>query len=66
MTLVEDTPQARDGPLQIDTRLKYDFSGSTPILIVPQPTDDPNDPLVCNFPLSHIGEIGSEMMILGV
>ena len=29
--------------------LKYDTSGSEPIVLVPQPTDDPNDPL--NWPL---------------
>lgn len=31
----------------IDSNLKYDRSGSVPILLVPQPSDDPNDPLVC-------------------
>ncbi|KLJ12393.1 hypothetical protein EMPG_12574, partial [Blastomyces silverae] len=25
--------------------LKYDTSGPTPIILVPQPSDDPNDPL---------------------
>ncbi|EGE77175.2 MFS transporter [Blastomyces dermatitidis ATCC 18188] len=29
--------------------LKYDTSGPTPIILVPQPSDDPNDPL--NWPL---------------
>ncbi|KAI9818152.1 MAG: hypothetical protein M1827_000777 [Pycnora praestabilis] len=33
----------------IDSRLKYDTSGSVPIILVPQPSDDPNDPL--NWPL---------------
>ncbi|KAE8349079.1 putative MFS transporter [Aspergillus coremiiformis] len=33
----------------IDSSLKYDRSGTTPILLVPQPSDDPNDPL--NWPL---------------
>lgn len=28
--------------------LKYDRSGPVPIILVPQPSDDPNDPLVCN------------------
>ncbi|KAL4808548.1 major facilitator superfamily domain-containing protein [Aspergillus unguis] len=32
-----------------DSNLKYDRSGSEPILLVPQPSDDPNDPL--NWPL---------------
>ncbi|KAL4750795.1 hypothetical protein BDW72DRAFT_175327 [Aspergillus terricola var. indicus] len=31
------------------SELKYDRSGSEPILLVPQPSDDPNDPL--NWPL---------------
>lgn len=26
--------------------LKYDHSGKQPIILVPQPSDDPNDPLV--------------------
>ena len=30
----------------IDSRLKYDRSGPVPIILVPQPSDDPNDPLV--------------------
>lgn len=29
--------------------LKYDHTGSTPVVLVPQPSDDPNDPL--NWPL---------------
>ena len=29
-----------------DSRLKYDTSGRVPIILVPQPSDDPNDPLV--------------------
>ncbi|KAL9125824.1 MAG: hypothetical protein Q9217_005032 [Psora testacea] len=28
-----------------DSRLKYDRSGPVPIILVPQPSDDPNDPL---------------------
>ncbi len=31
-----------------DTGLKYDPTGT--ILLVPQPSDDPNDPLVCPIP----------------
>ena len=34
---------------EIDARLKYDRSGAVPIILVPQPSDDPNDPL--NWPL---------------
>ncbi|KAF7156855.1 hypothetical protein CNMCM5623_000700 [Aspergillus felis] len=33
----------------VDSHLKYDRSGDVPILLVPQPSDDPNDPL--NWPL---------------
>ncbi|KAI9848685.1 MAG: hypothetical protein M1837_006772 [Sclerophora amabilis] len=32
-----------------NTRLKYDKNGTVPIILVPQPSDDPNDPL--NWPL---------------
>ncbi|KAI9670358.1 MAG: hypothetical protein M1817_004401 [Caeruleum heppii] len=32
-----------------DSRLKYDTTGPVPIILVPQPSDDPNDPL--NWPL---------------
>ncbi|KAL2046004.1 hypothetical protein N7G274_001451 [Stereocaulon virgatum] len=34
---------------ELDCRLKYDRSGAVPIIFVPQPSDDPNDPL--NWPL---------------
>lgn len=33
-------------PEEIDANLKYDRSGPVPIILVPQPSDDPNDPLV--------------------
>jgi hypothetical protein len=33
-------------PTFLDSGLKYDRSGDVPILLVPQPSDDPNDPLV--------------------
>lgn len=29
-----------------DAKLKYDRRGAIPIILVPQPSDDPNDPLV--------------------
>ncbi|KAK2768863.1 hypothetical protein FQN54_000723 [Arachnomyces sp. PD_36] len=35
--------------IQTDSHLKYDRSGPVPIILVPQPSDDPNDPL--NWPL---------------
>ena len=31
---------------ELDSRVKYDRSGPVPIILVPQPSDDPNDPLV--------------------
>ncbi|KAK4698040.1 hypothetical protein P7C71_g108, partial [Lecanoromycetidae sp. Uapishka_2] len=34
---------------ELDSRLKYDRTGAVPIILVPQPSDDPNDPL--NWPL---------------
>jgi len=30
---------------ELDPRLKYDTSGKKPIVLIPQPSDDPNDPL---------------------
>ncbi|KAL2857746.1 major facilitator superfamily domain-containing protein [Aspergillus pseudoustus] len=41
--------RADDQPPTYRSHLKYDRSGSVPILLVPQPSDDPNDPL--NWPL---------------
>lgn len=32
---------------QLDPRLKYDLSGKKPIVLIPQPSDHPDDPLVC-------------------
>lgn len=34
---------------QLDSRLKYDRTGPVPIILVPQPSDDPNDPLVTDI-----------------
>lgn len=39
---------AQEGQLEL-RRLKYDRSGPVPVILVPQPSDDPNDPL--NWPL---------------
>lgn len=36
----------------LDPNLKYDTTGSTPIVLIPQPSDDPNDPLVGPMPSS--------------
>ncbi|EOD47567.1 putative mfs transporter protein [Neofusicoccum parvum UCRNP2] len=46
--LLDEDAQRRDS-LPQDPSLKYDRSGPHPILLVPQPSDDPNDPL--NWPL---------------
>ena len=54
VVLVKDASQTQDGPIQIDTRLKYDLSGPNPVLHVPQPSDDPNDPLVSDTLLVQI------------
>ncbi|OJJ47455.1 hypothetical protein ASPZODRAFT_141049 [Penicilliopsis zonata CBS 506.65] len=43
--LDQDTPETPHDA----ARLKYDRSGPIPIILVPQPSDDPNDPL--NWPL---------------
>ncbi|KAL9024865.1 MAG: hypothetical protein Q9196_006204 [Gyalolechia fulgens] len=46
--VLDDT--SRPTPFQgTDARLKYDTRGAIPIILVPQPSDDPNDPL--NWPL---------------
>ncbi|TGZ79326.1 MFS general substrate transporter [Ascodesmis nigricans] len=42
----EATPTPAD---EMDPRLKYDTRGPKPILLIPQPSDDPNDPL--NWPM---------------
>ena len=42
---MDEDAQRRDS-LPLDPNLKYDRSGPHPILLVPQPSDDPNDPLV--------------------
>ncbi|KAL3489177.1 major facilitator superfamily domain-containing protein [Aspergillus germanicus] len=44
-----ENERADDQPPTYHSHLKYDRSGSVPILLVPQPSDDPNDPL--NWPL---------------
>ncbi|KAL5363786.1 major facilitator superfamily domain-containing protein [Aspergillus floccosus] len=46
--LLEKERSSTEQPI-LDTTLKYDRSGPVPILLVPQPSDDPNDPL--NWPL---------------
>ncbi|KAK7630675.1 putative MFS transporter [Phyllosticta citricarpa] len=46
--LLEDEKQNQQTNL-LDPNLKYDRSGPVPVILVPQPSDDPNDPL--NWPL---------------
>ncbi|KAK7727758.1 hypothetical protein SLS57_002801 [Botryosphaeria dothidea] len=46
---MDEDAQRRNSLSQLDPNLKYDRSGPHPILLVPQPSDDPNDPL--NWPL---------------
>ncbi|KAL2864587.1 putative MFS transporter [Aspergillus lucknowensis] len=44
-----ESERSNDPTSTSHSNLKYDRSGSVPILLVPQPSDDPNDPL--NWPL---------------
>ncbi|KAH6675582.1 MFS transporter-like protein [Halenospora varia] len=44
-----DDPERPQAATSTTTRLKCDTSGPVPIILVPQPSDDPNDPL--NWPL---------------
>ncbi|KAL8642708.1 MAG: hypothetical protein Q9228_000638 [Teloschistes exilis] len=48
-SFVLDDPSRASTPSDHDTTLKYDRRGAVPIILVPQPSDDPNDPL--NWPL---------------
>ncbi|KAK2748265.1 hypothetical protein FQN57_000923 [Myotisia sp. PD_48] len=48
-TYVLDSATSIETAVPENTRLKYDRSGPVPIILVPQPSDDPNDPL--NWPL---------------
>ncbi|KAI5289593.1 hypothetical protein KEM52_000730 [Ascosphaera acerosa] len=41
-----DILQQQEQRHQVHAHLKYDTSGPEPILLVPQPSDDPNDPLL--------------------
>ena len=44
--MLDDEKRKAADHLTIDPNLKYDTRGKTPIILVPQPSDDPNDPLV--------------------
>ena len=45
---VNENPELQPQPDQRPW-LKYDRSGPVPILLIPQPSDDPYDPLVCSL-----------------
>lgn len=45
-TYILDDDTASSDPATTNPNLKYDRSGPVPIILVPQPSDDPNDPLV--------------------
>ncbi|EGD96752.1 MFS transporter [Trichophyton tonsurans CBS 112818] len=47
--VLDDDGSSVETPVPEESHLKYDKSGSVPIILVPQPSDDPNDPL--NWPL---------------
>merc|ERR1711881_390840 len=47
--VVDDEQRRAETDTILDENLKYDRSGPVPIILVPQPSDDPNDPL--NWPL---------------
>lgn len=49
MHVLEDTSQRLVDQQAIKPGIKYDRSGKVPIILVPQPSDDPNDPLVCTL-----------------
>jgi len=40
----------------LDPSLKYDLTGDVPIVLVPQPSDDPNDPLVSFRLINKFGD----------
>jgi hypothetical protein len=44
-----DDPERPQAATSEHSGLKCDTSGSVPIILVPQPSDDPNDPLVLPF-----------------
>jgi hypothetical protein len=46
-SFVYDDASRPVAPGSTDSRIKYDESGPVKIILVPQPSDDPNDPLVC-------------------
>ena len=51
---------------RLDERLKYDRSGSVPIILVPQPSNDPNDPLVLHRSSTICGHILMEALELAI
>lgn len=55
----------QDGQLE-SRRLKYDRSGPIPIRLVPQPSDDPNDPLVRKGFLHVTSQTLTELELAGM
>lgn len=56
MHVLEDASQRLVGQQAIKPGVKYDRTGKVPIILVPQPSDDPNDPLVRTHALGLICE----------
>jgi len=57
--VLDDEKRRETEQTTIDPSLKYDTSGKVPIILVPQPSDDPNDPLVrllLSAELNHIND----------
>jgi hypothetical protein len=52
--VLDDETRRVEESLTISPNLKYDTTGRTPIILVPQPSDDPNDPLVCIHSLHSV------------
>ncbi|KAF3481689.1 uncharacterized protein GIQ15_04448 [Arthroderma uncinatum] len=47
--VLDDDGSSIETPVPEESHLKYDKTGPVPVILVPQPSDDPNDPL--NWPL---------------
>ncbi|KAI9724399.1 MAG: hypothetical protein M1812_000467 [Candelaria pacifica] len=62
--LVLDDASRSPETAHTNARLKYDRTGRVPIILVPQPSDDPNDPL--NWPIWKRDAILLILSILGV
>lgn len=59
MAVLDDDRRSQEHGRVIDANLKYDFSGLAPVILVPQPSDDPKDPLVSlRAPSTDTDDIG--------